>query len=74
MEDATKAVTGENERRKPGPKPMAETWAVTSLRLRADQWRWLKTQALARALESGTKADASAIVRELLDKAMKTGA
>lgn len=46
---------------------------VTTLRLTPDQWRWLRKKALGRALESGAKADASEIVRELVAEAMKRG-
>ena len=35
-----------------------------------DQWQWLRRQALGRAMESGTAADASEILRELVAAAM----
>lgn len=44
---------------------------VTTVRLSAEQWTWLREGAYARALESGSKADASEILRELVDAAMK---
>jgi hypothetical protein len=46
-------------------------YMVTTFRVTPDQWRWLRKKALGRALESGAKADASEIVRELLVEAMK---
>lgn len=44
---------------------------VTTVRLSAEQWTWLRDGAHARALASGSKADASEILRELVDAAMK---
>ena len=58
-------------RRKPGPKPKAERLQVTTVRLNLEQWEWLKRKAFARALVDRTKPDASAIMRELVDHAMK---
>jgi len=46
-------------------------YKVTTLRLAPNQWKWLRQMAHARALESGAKADASEIVRELVAEAMK---
>jgi predicted DNA-binding ribbon-helix-helix protein len=43
---------------------------VTTIRLEQKHWRWLREEALRRALESGGKTDASVIVRELVDRAM----
>ena len=43
---------------------------VTTIRFADDQWAWLRRQALERAIESGAKADASEIVRELVAAAM----
>ena len=66
---------------KPAPTAHAYQWGagrnqagykVTTIRFHPDHWRWLRTQALSRALKSGAKADASEIVRELVDAAMKT--
>ena len=48
-------------------------YKVTTIRFSPDQWRWLRKKALGRALESGAKADASEIVRELVAEAMKRG-
>lgn len=45
-------------------------YTVTTIRFAKDQWAWLRRQALERALESGAKADASEIVRELVAAAM----
>lgn len=45
---------------------------VTTIRFSPEQWVWLRDGAHARALESGAKADASEIVRELVDAAMNT--
>ena len=45
-------------------------WAVTTIRLTREQWRWLREQATARALAHDTRADASEILRELIDRAM----
>lgn len=44
---------------------------VTTVRLEESQWRWLRDQAHRRALERGTRADASEIVRELVAAAMR---
>lgn len=44
---------------------------VTTVRLSAEQWAWLRDGAHARAMESGGKADASELIRELVDAAMK---
>jgi hypothetical protein len=46
-------------------------YKVTTIRVSPDQWRWLRKKALDRAMESGAKADASEIVRELVAAAMK---
>lgn len=46
-------------------------YKVTTIRFSPDQWRWLRKKALGRALESGAKADASEIVRELVAEAMR---
>ena len=43
---------------------------VTTIRLKPAQWMWLRQQAHERALGSGTMADASEIVRELITDAM----
>jgi len=43
-------------------------WAVTTVRLRRDQWQALSHAAVTRAAKEGGKPDASAIVREALDK------
>jgi len=65
---ATQATTAPRKR---GPKPMAQTFEVTTVRLRTDQWEWLKRRAFDRALHGKTKPDASAVMRELVDRAMK---
>ena len=44
---------------------------VTTVRFTPEQWTWLRDAAHARAVESGGKADASEIVRALVDAAMK---
>ena len=49
-------------------------YKVTTIRFAEDQWKWLRQQALTRSLESGAKADASEIVRELVAGAMGKGA
>ncbi len=49
---------------------LPEGYTVTRIRFTKDQWAWLRRQALERALESGAKADASEIVRELVAAAM----
>ena len=56
--------------RKPGPKPREVPFVVTTIRLEQRQWRWLREEALRRALDGGGKADASVVVRELVDRAM----
>jgi hypothetical protein len=73
--DALAAATGPApaappRRRPPGPAGTR----ITTIRLAEDQWVWLRRQALERSLESGAKADASEIVRELVAAAMKNGA
>lgn len=57
-------------RRKPGPAPREVPWAVTSLRLAPEEWEWLRRQAFERSLQTGTRPDASGIVRELVRAAM----
>ena len=42
--------------RKHGPKPKAEELAVTTVRLRPDQWQWLKKAAFERALQGPLEA------------------
>jgi hypothetical protein len=63
----------------PAPPASASRWGkgrnqagfkVTTIRLMPDEWVWLRQQALAHAMESGTVADASAIVRGLVRAAM----
>jgi hypothetical protein len=49
----------------------SERYAVTTIRLTPDQYEWLRRTALDRALAKGGKADASAVVRELVDAARK---
>ncbi|MEW6752825.1 MAG: hypothetical protein AB1505_17875 [Candidatus Latescibacterota bacterium] len=46
-------------------------FVVTTFRIRRGHYEWLKRQAVERALKQGNKPDASAIVRELLDRATK---
>jgi len=53
-----------------GPKPREVPFTVTTIRLEADQWRWLREEALRRT-ETGGKADASAVVRDLVARAMR---
>jgi hypothetical protein len=50
----------------PAPPPRAE-FAVTTVRLRADQWHTLRELALKRAVAMGGKPDASQILREIID-------
>jgi hypothetical protein len=45
-------------------------YKVTTIRFTDPQWQWLRRQALERAIESGAKADASEIIRELVAAAM----
>ncbi len=45
-------------------------YVVTTVRLSAAQYEWVRRTALDRALEHGGKADASAILRELVEAAM----
>jgi hypothetical protein len=56
-------------RRSPGPAGTR----ITTVRFAEDQWVWLRRQALERSVESGAKADASEIVRELVAAAMEKG-
>jgi hypothetical protein len=57
-------------RSKPGLKPREVPFVVTTIRLEQRQWRWLREEALRRAFDGGGKADASVVVRELVDRAM----
>jgi len=52
------------------PPPRAE-FAVTTVRLRADQWKTLRELALKRAVAMGGKPDASQILREIIDDWMQ---
>jgi hypothetical protein len=56
----------------PAWKPVESTagYKVTTIRMTPKQWIWLRQEAHKRALASGTMADASEIVRELIAKAM----
>jgi hypothetical protein len=45
----------------------------TMVMLTPEQRRWLRHRAVDRAAEVGGKPDGSAIIRELLDRAMKRG-
>jgi hypothetical protein len=62
----------------PRPEPAAQWgkgrnqagYKTTTVRLEPPQWMWLRRQALGRAMESGTAADASEIMRELVAAAM----
>ena len=44
---------------------------VTTVRFTPEQWAWLRDSAHKRAIESGGKADASEILRELVDAAIR---
>jgi hypothetical protein len=60
-------VTGE-------PEQEGQTWIVTTIRVTQAEWRWLRRLALDRALRrGGGRADASEIIRELVDQAMRKG-
>jgi hypothetical protein len=54
----------------PKGRRTVEGYKVTTIRFADPQWAWLRRAALERSLESGTKADASEIVRELVAAAM----
>lgn len=45
-------------------------YKITTIRMKPAQWIWLREEAHQRALTSGTMADASEIVRELITEAM----
>jgi hypothetical protein len=47
--------------------PPYGAFIVTTVRLRRDQWNALRQAAQERALAEGGKADASAVLRELID-------
>lgn len=49
----------------PTPPP-ASRYVVTTVRLEPEQWAWLREVALRRSLKQGGKADASAVLRELV--------
>ena len=53
--------------------PRLEGYKVTTIRFTESQWTWLRRLALDRSIASGTKADASEIVRELVAAAMQKG-
>lgn len=44
---------------------------VTTVRLYTANWQWLREQAFKRALADGGRPDASAIVNELIEQAMR---
>ncbi len=67
--EALAAATGPTVAASKGRRTPAG-YRVTTIRFGADQWAWLRRLALERALESGAKADASEIVRELVAAAM----
>ena len=46
---------------------------VTTFRITRAQWEWLRRQAFERSTEIGGKADASALLREILEVAMNAG-
>ncbi len=46
-------------------------YKVTTIRFTLEHWRWLREQAVSRSLDSGARADASEIVRELVAAAMR---
>jgi hypothetical protein len=55
----------------PAPKSRhIDGFKVTTIRFTDQQWAWLRRQALERALESGAKADASEVVREIMAAAI----
>ncbi len=48
-----------------------QAWAkTTNIRLSQEQWLWLRRKALARAMKTGERADASELMRDLIDRAM----
>ncbi len=56
------------------PEEEGQTWIVTTIRVTQAEWRWLRRLALDRALKrGGGRADASEIIRELVDQAMRRG-
>ena len=68
---AKKVAPAGEGRRRSGPAPREVPYVVTTIRLEQKHWRWLREEALRRALESGGKTDASVVVRELVERAMK---
>jgi hypothetical protein len=54
-----------------GSEAEASTFVVTTVRLGRAQWNALRKAALERALAKGGKADASAVLRELVDEWMR---
>lgn len=68
------ATNGRTEHRAPafqrGQGRNQSGYKVTTIRFQPEQWKWLRQQATGRAMESGTAADASEIVRELVAAAM----
>ncbi len=68
--------SAKENRSKPNPRASDASassgqYAVTTVRLTADQYEWLRRTALERALAEGGKADASAVIRELVEAARK---
>ena len=66
LEDATTKPARATE-----PKRTSAGYKVTTIRFQLAQFSWLRQRALDRADESGARIDASEIVRELVDAAMK---
>ncbi len=55
-----------------GSGGLRESFAVTTFRITKTQWTWLRQQALERASDHGFgKADASEVLRELLEGHIK---
>jgi hypothetical protein len=67
MPTSPKKPSRRTSRPAPAPAEASARWAVTTVRLRADQWSALRRAALERAEAQGGKADASAVLRDVLD-------
>jgi hypothetical protein len=62
------------KRPRAAPPPERASWLITTIRLTTVEWNALRQAALARAMASGGKPDASAILRELVDRWIREGA
>jgi hypothetical protein len=53
------------------PAARAERWKVITARLTLDDYRWLRQQAHNASMDTGLRADASAVIRRLIRDAQR---